>query len=264
MGVTTGGYYAWLDRPLSDRVKADRLLLKKIQRIHEDSRGIYGSPRVHLALARQGIHVGRKRVERLMREAGLMGKVTTLYRRTPGIEKFFLRHKNLKLKAPAPTSINQQWVADLTYIRVKSDWYYLAVVLDVFSRRVIGWSLGPHKTAELTLRALKNALKVRQPKEGLIFHTDRGVEYGAHLIQNELKRHGISSSMNRPGKCTDNAHMESFFHSLKAERIHGERFKSESELRLALNGYISQFYNQTRLHSGIGYKSPAEYEQIAA
>lgn len=199
-----------------------------------------------------------------MREAGLVGKVATLYRRTPAIQKFFLQHKNLKLNAPTPNAINQRWVADLTYIRVKEEWSYLAVVLDVFSRRVIGWSLGPNKGAELTLRALKNALKVRQPKKGLIFHTDRGVEYGAHLIQNQLKRHGIKPSMNRPGKCTDNAHMESFFHSLKAERIHGERFRSGSELRMALNGYINQFYNQKRLHSGVGYNSPAEYEEIAA
>jgi len=262
--VTTGGYYAWLKRPPSLRQKSDTHLLEKIRRIFKENRGLYGSPRIHATLAKQGVRVGKKRVERLMRESGLVGKVTTLYRRIPGIEKFYLKHKNLKLKAPRPTCINQQWVADLTYIRVKNEWRYLAAVLDVFSRRVIGWSLGPNKTAELTLRALKNALKVRQPKEGLIFHTGRGVEYGARLIQNELLRHGIKSSMNRPGKCTDNAHMESFFHSLKAERIHGEKFKSESELRLALSSYINRFYNHKRLHSGVGYNSPAEYEQIAA
>jgi putative transposase len=264
LGVTPAGFYAWCDRPISARAKSDKVLLEQIRQIHIESRGVYGSPRVHAALRKIGVRVGRKRVQRLMREAGLVGKVATLYRRSPGMEKFFLLHKNLKLNAPTPKAINQQWVADLTYIRVKEEWRYLAVVLDVFSRRVIGWSLGPNKSAELTLRALKNALKVREPKDGLIFHTDRGVEYGAHLIQNELKRHGIRSSMNRPGKCTDNAHMESFFHSLKAERIHGERFSSESELRMALNGYINQFYNQKRLHSGVGYNSPAEYEQIAA
>lgn len=199
-----------------------------------------------------------------MRDAGIVGKVTTLYRRIPGLEKFYSRYQNLKLNAPPPTGIDQQWVGDLTYIKVGREWRYLAVVLDVYSRRVIGWSLGTYKTAELTLKALKQALRVRSPRPGLLFHTDRGVEYGAYLIQNELKRYGIRPSMNRPGTCTDNAHMESFFHSLKAERIHGEQFKSERELRMALNGYINHFYNRSRLHSGIGYVSPAKYEQMAA
>jgi len=199
-----------------------------------------------------------------MREASIVGKAATIYRRTPWVDKFYARYRNLRLKEPAPRGPDEQWVADLTYIRVGRDWRYLAVVMDVYSRRVIGWSLGERKTAELTLRALKQALRVRSPKPGLIFHTDRGVEYGAHLIQNELERRGIRPSMNRPGMCTDNAHMESFFHSLKAERIHGETFKSERELRLALAGYITQFYNQTRLHSGIEYMSPAEYEKQAA
>lgn len=236
----------------------------RIEQIHRQSRGVYGSPRVHKALAREGISVGCKRVERLMRDAGIVGKVTTLYRRIPGLEKFYSRYRNLKLDTPPPSSTDQQWVADLTYIKVGKDWRYLAVVLDVYSRRIIGWSLGAYKTAELTLRALKQALRGRSPKPGLLFHTDRGVEYGAYLIQNELQRHGIRPSMNRPGQCTDNAHMESFFHSLKAERLHGERFSSEHELRIALNGYINQFYNQARLHSGIGYRSPVDYEQMAA
>ena len=136
--------------------------------------------------------------------------------------------------------------------------------MDIYSRRILGWSLGSNKAAELTLRALKHALRVQRPKSGLLFHTDRGVEYGAHLIQNELARHGIRSSMNRPGMCTDNAHMESFFHTLKAEELHAVRFKSERDLRIVLSGYINKFYNQTRLHSGIGYMSPVEYERMAA
>lgn len=199
-----------------------------------------------------------------MREAAIVGKAARLYRRIPGIEKFYTRYRNLRLAGAVPKGLDEQWVADLTYIRVRRDWRYLAVVMDVFSRRIIGWSLGKRKTAELTLRALKQALKVRKPRPGLIFHTDRGVEYGAHLIQNELQRRGIRPSMNRPGQCTDNAHMESFFHSLKTESIYGQRFGSERELRLVLAGYITQFYNQVRLHSSIGYRSPAEYEQMVA
>ena len=149
--------------------------------------------------------LARKRVERLMREASLVGRVAKLYRRVPGVERFYQRHKNLRLNRPAPTGVNQQWVADLTYIKVNRQWQYLAVVLDVYSRKVIGWSLGDRKTANLTLRALRHALRVRMPCSGLIFHTDRGVEYGAYLIQNELGRHGIRPSMNRPKHCTDNA-----------------------------------------------------------
>lgn len=264
LGVSTSGYYAWLEREESERSKHDRELLVHIRRIHKESGGIYGSPRVHQALADEGIRVGKKRVERIMRDAGIVGKVTNLYRRTPGTTRFFHRHKNLKLDSPPPSAVDQQWAADVTYIKVGRHWRYLAAVLDVYSRRIIGWSLGSQRTAELTLRALKQALRHRQPSMGLIFHTDRGVEYGAYLFQNELKRHGIRSSMNRPGKCTDNAHMESFFHSLKAERIHGERFNDEAELRRALNQYINQFYNHKRLHSGIGYMSPAKYETMVA
>lgn len=262
--MSRSGYYAWLKRPEAARTKEDRALRERIVHVHQASGGRYGSPRVHQDLRRQGVSVGKKRVERLMREASLVGKVTTLYRRIPGLERFYMRHRNLKLEGPPATGPDQQWVSDLTYIRVGRDWRYLAVVMDAYSRRVIGWSLGEKKTAELTLRALKHALKARSPGPGLIFHTDRGVEYGARLIQNELERHGIRSSMNRPGRCTDNAHMESFFHTLKAERLHGERFKDEQELRLALAGYITQFYNRERLHSSLDYMSPVEYEQNAA
>jgi transposase InsO family protein len=263
LGVSRSGYYAWLNRPESRRAREDRHLVKQIRQIHEESRGTYGSPRVHKSLNRRGIFIGKGRVERLMREASIVGKAARMYRRLPGLERFYYRYRNLRLDRPAPSGPDQQWAADLTYIRVGGQWCYLAVVLDVFSRRIIGWSLGSRKTAELTLRALRHALRVRQPHPGLIFHTDRGVEYGAYVIQNELERRGIRPSMNRPGQCTDNAHVESFFHTLKCEQLHGQSFRSERELRLTLAGYINQFYNQTRLHSGIGYRSPAEYEQMA-
>lgn len=251
-------------REESERSKEDQRLAKQIKAIHEGSLGTYGSPRVHQALAREGVGVGRKRVERLMQDAGLSGRVTNLYRRTPGTARFYERHLNLRLDQPPPASTDEQWVGDLTYIRVGTHWRYLAVVMDLYSRRVIGWSLGERKTADLTLRALRQALRRREPKPGLLFHTDRGAEYGASVIQQELARYGIRASMNRPGCCTDNGHMESFFHSLKAEAIHGLHFKTEAGLRQELNHYIGQFYNHRRLHSGIGYKTPVEYEEMAA
>lgn len=219
---------------------------------------------MHQALARQGIRIGKKRVERLMRDAQLVGRAATLYRRVPGMARFFSRHENLRLNAPEPEGVDQQWVADVTYIKVNGRWSFLAAVMDVYSRRIIGWSLSSSRTVELTMSALRHALRVRRPKSGLIFHSDRGSEYAAHVFQHELARHGIRTSMNRPGCCTDNGHMESFFHTAKAELIHGTEFKDEQELRLALAGYINQFYNRSRLHSALGYLSPKEYEEMAA
>lgn len=189
--MSRSGYYAWCKRKEPPRAREDRCLLKKVRRIHGDCRGVYGSPRVHQALRHEGSGLARKRVERLMREASLVGRVAKLYRRVPGVERFYQRHKNLRLNRPAPTGVNQQWVADLTYIKVNRQWQYLAVVLDVYSRKVIGWSLGDRKTANLTLRVLRHALRVRMRCSVLIFHTDRGVEYVAYLTQSELGRHGI-------------------------------------------------------------------------
>jgi len=173
----------------------DRALTKKIEVLHSESKGRYGSPRVHQALAKQGICVGKKRVERLMRDAHLIGRAATLYRRVPGLGRFFSRYSNLRMSTPAPTGIDQQWVADVTYIRVAGEWQFLAVVMDVYSRRVIGWSLSPSRTVELTLRALRHALRVRSPGPDLIFHSDRGSEYAAYSFQSELAKHGIQASM---------------------------------------------------------------------
>lgn len=237
---------------------------QKIQKIHAQSGGAYGSPRVFQALRQSGEKLGEKRVERLMRQDGLMGRCAIIYRSTSGTRKFFTRHSNLRIEAPAPSDIDQQWVADLTYIKIDAQWFYLAVVLDVFSRRVIGWSLDTQKSSNLTLRALRHAMKARNPKPGLIFHTDRGSEYGSSVIQNELKRHSLRPSMNRPGSCGDNAHAESFFHSLKAEKLHGVKFRNERHLRQALSCYINGFYNPRRLHSGLDYVSPIDYEKLAA
>jgi transposase InsO family protein len=198
--VSRSGYYAWTQRTSSPRAQANQQLLDQIRSIHQDSQGSYGSPRVHQVLAQHGIVAGKHRVARLMRTAGLRGRVATVYRRAPGIQRFFDKHQNLRLDQGAPTAIDQQWVADLTYIKVARQWRYLAVVMDLYSRRILGWSLGAQKSAELTLRALRQAIRKRTPQAGMLFHTDRGSECGASLIQNELARHGIRASMNRPGR----------------------------------------------------------------
>lgn len=192
-------------------------LRQEVLQVFSASKGRYGAPRIHQQLRQKGICIARKRVARLMCEIGLKARVARIYRRTPGITRFYAKHQNLLLEQGAPTRTDQQWVGDLTYIRVGRYWHYLSVVMDRHSRRILVWKLGAQKTAALTCKALRQALRDRKPGAGLIFHTDRGVEYGAHEVQNLLKEHGILSSMNRPGCCTDNGYMESFFHSLKAD-----------------------------------------------
>jgi transposase InsO family protein len=238
--------------------------VKEISEIHKRSRGTYGSPRVFKTLKDRGYSIGKKRVERLMRNNGLVGRVVLVTRRQPGLKQFKAAGENLLRFEPRPTKLNQAWVADITYLKLGRKWRYLATVMDVYSRRIIGWSLSSERTTDLTLNALSHALKGRKLENGMIFHTDRGIEYTAYRFRDELKKHGIRHSVNRPGICTDNAYMESFFHTLKAELIRGRRFMQESELRFALNSYINQFYNHRRMHSGIGYIPPAVFERMAA
>ena len=261
--VSPSGFYKWRVRGLSDRTKANQLLLDKIRRIYDESRGTYGSPRVHAQLRREGEVVSRSRVERLMRKACLVGKAARVYRRQATVKRLYESLPNLRLARGTPMGINEQWVGDVTYLKVSGEWRYLAVVMDLYSRKVIGWKLSKHRTAELTCAVLREALETRIVKPGLIFHTDRGTEYGAWLIQDELRKHGLLSSMNRAQAMNDNAHMESFFRSLKTEAIKGVEFKTEQELRLVLSSYINEFYNMTRLHSGLSYKTPIECDRIA-
>lgn len=261
--VSKSGYYDWLKRPVSRREREDQRLLPEIHSIFEASRGVYGSPRVHQVLRRRGIRVGKKRVERLMRATGLRGRVVRVTRRQPGAKQFQAEGKNLRLSMPATTGTDQVWVGDITYLKVAGYSAHLAVVMDVHSRRVLGWTVSKGRTVQITLTALRQAMRRRTPPAGCIFHSDRGVEYMAYRYRDELLRQGMIRSVNRPGQCTDNAHMESFFHSLKAELIRGRVFKTVPELRYALNSYINQFYNHKRLHSGINYSTPVEYEQMA-
>lgn len=264
LNVSASGYYKWKGRGLSQRDYSNQILLEKIKRIYDMSNRAYGSPRVHAQLCREGEQVSRGRVERLMAKAGLIGKAALVYRRKPVTKPHYKSLPNLRLERPKPTHINQQWVADVTYLKVNNQWRYLAVIMDLYSRRIIGWKLDKHRTADVTLNVLRRALSGRNISPGLIFHTDQGVEYRAWLIQDELKEHGILSSMNRADSVTDNAHMESFFRSMKTETIKGKEFKTEEELRKILSNYIDSFYNTRRLHSGLGYKTPIECDRIAA
>lgn len=263
MRVSRSGFYDWLKRDESKHAVEDRRLTKRILSIYQESRGTYGSPRIHQTLDRQGVKVGKKRVARLMQVLGIQGRVVKVTRRQPGYKRFKAEGENLRLHAPEVTGLNQQWVADVTYLKVKGGWFYLAAIMDIYSRRILGWSLDKTRTTALTISALRYALKGRHPEKNMIFHTDRGIEFAAFRFRDALRDRGIRASLNRPGHCTDNAHMESFFHSMKAELIRGRKFENEKELRNSLNSYINQFYNHKRLHSGIGYYPPAEFEQLA-
>jgi putative transposase len=245
---------------MSDRMKANRALLKRIVTIHEKSHETYGSPRVFAALKKEGTACSEKRVARLMHAAGLKGRVVTVTRRAPGVQRFYERHENLRLGKPVPSTIDQQWVGDVTFLRVQGQQCFLAAIMDVYSRKILGWSLARDRTMQLTKRALTRALKDRTPSPGCIFHSDRGVEYGGAEYANNLKRHGFRISMNRSYHSQDNAHMESFFHSMKAEWIRGRSFENFEHLESALSTYM-RFYNRYRLHSGIGYHTPMEYER---
>lgn len=258
--VSRSGFYAWLKRSASSRVKENVALRDHIGRIHKQSHEAYGSPRIYAALMQQGIICGRHRVARLMREMGLAGRASRLYWSNAGNHAFFQRHRNERLTMGVPSATNQLWVGDVTFIRTGAGWQYLAVVMDMFSRRIIGWALANHRKASLTCAALRMAIRERKPMQGLWFHSDRGIEYAALEYQALLRQHGMKPSMNRPRQCTDNAHMESFFHSLKSEWIHGNRFKGGDDLKQAVKHYIDGFYNPVRLHSGIGYMSPMTME----
>lgn len=264
LGVSRAGYYSWRNRPLSPRAIENRSLLDQITRIHEDSDTSYGSPRVYKQLLREGVEISCGRVERLMSKAGLVGKAARIYRRHALTKAFYNSLPNLRLERGMPEGINEQWVGDVTYLKLAGQWRYLAVVMDLYSRRIIGWQLSKYRTAEVTREALRQAISTRHISPGLIFHTDRGAEYGAWLIQDELKNHGILPSMNRAESVVDNAHMESFFRSMKTEVIHGVEFSSEHELRMVIARYVDCFYNEQRLHSGLGYIPPTECERMAA
>lgn len=258
--VTRGGYYAWQRREPSERTRQDVQLLERVREVHQRSRGYYGSPRVTSQLRLQGLTLGRRRVARLMRQAALQGRSARLYRRSKvGQRTFFAslpnRQREMQIAQP-----DQVWVGDVTYLRVSGQWRYLAAVMDRHSRRLVGWSVSARRDAALTREALRHAVRKRQPSPGLVFHSDRGIEYAAFEYRDQLTRLGIVQSMNRPGKMNDNAHMESFFHSMKAESLYGKTFDTDGQLRRALHSYIA-FYNQQRLHSSLRYLPPVAFER---
>jgi transposase InsO family protein len=260
--VTRAGYYAWCRRPVSPRQRQDRVLGVAVATIFDRSGGTYGSPRIQRELRAQGTRVSRRRVERLMRAAGLRARLVRVYRSKVGTHRWFGQHPN-HVRRTVARAPNQIWVADLTYLAVGRRWWYCAVVLDQYSRRVLAWRLSDLRDGVLTRAVLDAALRRRRPPAGLIFHSDRGSEYLGARFRQRLLALGVTQSTTRGGAPGENAHMESFFHSLKADVIHGRRFMTATVLRRQLRRYV-RYYNHARLHSALDYQSPVDYERRAA
>lgn len=259
--VSRSGYYDWLKRKPSQRQKANEVLLAAIRRVYQASRQTYGSPRIHAALQQQGVTASRKRIARLMQQHGLAAKrarkkhpVTTL--RNPGARAA----PNLLAQDFTASRPDEIWLADITYIETAEDWLYLAVVMDLFSRVIVGWSMADHLQAILVEQALLMALGRRRPTKDLLHHSDQGSQYTSALIQSLLDDHHIQVSMSSVGNCYDNAPMESFFGRLKTEYALSP-FATRAEARLIIFEHIEVWYNRQRLHSSLGYLSPAAFEQ---
>lgn len=260
-GVTRAGFYAWRRRAPSLRQQSDDVLTAQIKQLHQASHETYGSPRLHQALRQNGTQVSVKRVARLMRQHRIVARSARIYRRCPGVKEFFYQLNNHALDAQANTC-NRVWVADVTYLKVREGWRYCAVVMDRFSRRIIGWAISARRDVALTLKALNRAVRARRPQPGLIFHTDRGIEYAGFAFRKRLTALGVIQSMNRPQRMNDNAFMESFFHSMKSDMYHGIALETYAQLQKRIQDYIP-FYNQERLHSSLDYQTPFQREQIA-
>ncbi len=261
MQVSRRGYYDWLNRPPSARELSNQRLMIEIKRVFYANREVYGAPRIYHTLLEEKHACGLNGVARLMQQAGLVPKT---------VKKFRITTNSRKSHAPAPNLLNrdfsarrpnEKWVADVTYVPTREGWLVLAVVLDLFSRKVVGWSMGARLTSELAQRALLHAIEQRTPRKGLLIHSDRGKEYYANAYQTLLKDNGLICSMSRKGNCWDNIAMESFFHSLKVEQVHHDDYRTRNEARSVIFDYIELFYNRQRKHSTIGYLSPITFEE---
>jgi putative transposase len=263
LGVSRSGFYAWKHRPQSARQQQDEQLAEEVAQVHQESRGTYGSPRVHAEMRARGRKVSRKRVARLMKKQKLAARKKRRSARTTDSNHSNPVAPNVLERDFSPDKPNSTWATDITYVWTGEGWLYLAVVLDLFSRRVVGWSMSEHIDTQLVLGALEMALEGRQPPQGLIHHSDRGSQYASAEYRQALASRGIQCSMSRKGNCWDNAVVESFFSSLKMELVYLTDFVTRHQARSALFEYIEVFYNRRRRHSSLGYLSPLEYERAA-
>jgi putative transposase len=262
--VTRQGYYAFAKRPQSPRAASDVALHAQVRAVHQESQSRYGSPRVLRELRRNGVRVGKRRVERAMRSLGLRARGRRRFRVTTAANPAHAVAPNTLNRTFRAVRPNQRWVTDITYVWTDEGWCYLAAIVDLFSRAVVGWAVDESLSTELPLAALDMALRRRRPSSRLLHHSDRGCQYTSAEYRSELAKHGIAVSMSRKGNCWDNAVAESFFSTIKAELIRDVRWTGRLELRSAVFQYIEFFYNRRRLHSSLGYKTPTEIETAYA
>jgi transposase InsO family protein len=261
--VSAGGYYTWRRRPASARQRRRDALVVELRAIHQEVQGRYGSPRMHAELAARGRACCVNTVARLMRTHGIAAKTRRKFRHTTDSNHDRPVAANVLDRQFEPAAANRAWVADITYIPTREGWLYLAAVEDLYSRQIVGWSMGERISSRLVVDALEMAVSRRLPGAGLVAHSDRGSQYASEHYQRLLAKHGITCSMSRRGDCWDNAPMESFFASLKKELVHDEDYQTRAEARVSVFEYIEVFYNRVRRHSALRYLSPAEYEQAA-
>jgi putative transposase len=261
LGVSASGYYAWMGRAPSARARQNDLLVLHIRAVHRASRGTYGSPRVHRQLRTEGIVSGRHRVARLMRQHRIIALRRPRFRCTTQSDPTAAAAPNVLARQFTVEAPDRVWAGDITYVWTWEGWLYLAVVVDLFSRRVLGWAADLHMRTELVVDALSMALRRRPIPAGLLHHSDRGCQYTSHRYQHLLAKHGIASSMSRVGDCYDNAVVESFFGTLKTELIDRSPWPTRQAARAAIADYIDGFYNPRRLHSHLGYLSPVDFER---
>jgi putative transposase len=265
LGVSASGFYVWRSRPESARKIANRELLSDIRRVHAEHRGRYGAPRIHAELRAEGQSVSRKRIERVMHRHGIRARAPRRYRVCTTDSKHFLPvAANLLDQNFAAEKPDQIWLADITYIPTGEGWLYLAVILDLFTRKVVGWAMRDHMRAELTMAALTMAIQRRRPGPGLIHHSDRGSQYAAGDYRKILQAAAITQSISRKANCWDNAPMESFFGTLKTELVHQCEYPDRDAARRDLFAYIEGYYNRRRIHSALGYITPEQADRKSA
>ena len=261
LDVSRSGYYAWRDRPPSAREMANRQLYKKIEAVYNESHGTYGSPRIYRELKAQ-VACSENRIARLMRLRGLRAKQSRCFKTTTKRNKAHPVAPNLLKRDFVADRPNQKWLSDITYIPTQEGWLYLAAILDLYTRGIVGWAMSDRMTSDLTISALEMALRQRQPEAGLIHHSDQGSQYTDQVYQAMLKDHGIRASMNGVGTWYDNAPMESFFGTLKSEWVYHHLYHTRDEAKADVFFYIESFYNRRRRHSALDYLSPRDYEQL--
>lgn len=260
--VSRSGYYGWLQRKPSNRACKDAELKSRIVQLHAESDKTYGSPRIHEDLKAEGERISRKRVARIMRENKLFSKHKRKFRHTTDSEHPHPMAENLLSRDFDSDAPNKKWVTDITFIPTNEGWLYLAVVLDLFSRRIVGWSMGKRLKKSLVIDALRMALKDRRPQPGWMHHSDRGSQYASNDYREILRAHAVLVSMSRRGNCWDNAVVESFFKTLKVERVYHKHYRTRDEAKADIFNYIEVFYNRKRRHSALGYRTPVDFELL--